>query len=81
MESSTGGCNGRVCRNVYPLTSLLARGYRPIRFRALENAQIAEARTPDNKSDGRRPDTTKVEARAEFRPAAAEAERAQGPTS
>ncbi|XUJ35140.1 hypothetical protein ACQ5SK_05115 [Bradyrhizobium japonicum] len=22
MESSTGGCNGRVCRNVYPLASL-----------------------------------------------------------
>ncbi|MEI9923848.1 MAG: hypothetical protein WDN50_10380 [Bradyrhizobium sp.] len=28
MESSTGGCNGKVCRNVYPLSSLLARGYR-----------------------------------------------------
>jgi hypothetical protein len=35
MESSTGGCNGRVCRNVYPLASLLARGYAPVRFRAL----------------------------------------------
>jgi hypothetical protein len=38
MESSTGGCNGRVCRNIYPLSSLLARGYRPVRFRVLENA-------------------------------------------
>ena len=28
MEASTGGCNGRVCRNVYPLASLLQRGYR-----------------------------------------------------
>lgn len=38
MESSTGGCNGKVCRNVYPLSSLLARGYRPVRYRVLENA-------------------------------------------
>jgi hypothetical protein len=35
MEASTGGCNGRVCRNVYPLASLLERGYIPVRFRAL----------------------------------------------
>ena len=35
MESSTGGCNGRVCRNVYPLASLLQRGYVPVRFRGL----------------------------------------------
>lgn len=38
MESSTGGCNGKVCRNAYPLSSLLARGYRPVRYRVLENA-------------------------------------------
>jgi hypothetical protein len=44
MESSTGGCNGRVCRNVYPLSSLLARGYRPVRYRVLENAPATEAR-------------------------------------
>jgi hypothetical protein len=37
MEASPGACNGRVCRNVYPLSSLLARGFRPVRFRALEN--------------------------------------------
>jgi hypothetical protein len=37
MESSTGGCNGRVCRNIYPLASLVARGYEPVRFRALAN--------------------------------------------
>lgn len=37
MESSTGGCNGKVCRNVYPLASLLARGYRPMRYRGLAN--------------------------------------------
>lgn len=44
MESSTGGCNGKVCRNVYPLSSLLARGYRPVRYRVLENAPSAPAR-------------------------------------
>jgi hypothetical protein len=44
MESSTGGCNGRVCRNVYPLSSLLARGYRPVRYRVLENAPGIESR-------------------------------------
>src|SRR4051794_2360937 len=43
MESSTGGCNGRVCRNVYPLSSLLARGYRPVRYRVLENAPASDA--------------------------------------
>ena len=37
MKSSPGGCPGRVCRNVYPLASLLARGYQPVRFRALIN--------------------------------------------
>jgi len=37
MESSPGACNGRVCHNVYPLASLLARGYMPVRFRALAN--------------------------------------------
>lgn len=41
MESSTGGCNGRVCRNVYPLASLLSRGYVPVRFRAFADDQTA----------------------------------------
>jgi hypothetical protein len=51
MESSTGGCNGRVCRNVYPLASLLARGYKPVRFRALQDqtvTQVASQATPDS---------------------------------
>ena len=39
MESSTGGCNGRVCRNVYPLASLLSRGYVPVRFKAFADDQ------------------------------------------
>lgn len=37
LEASTGGCNGRVCRNVYPLSVLLARGYEPIRYKALRD--------------------------------------------
>ncbi|HEY8064134.1 MAG TPA: hypothetical protein VIF40_05320 [Methylosinus sp.] len=41
IESSTGGCNGKVCRNIYPLGSLLARGYRPVRFRGLANDMSA----------------------------------------
>ena len=59
MESSTGGCNGRVCRNIYPLASLLARGYKPVRFRALENAQVAEVTYPDSK----KPEAVKAETR------------------
>ncbi|MBV9561788.1 MAG: hypothetical protein JOY90_15275 [Bradyrhizobium sp.] len=43
MESSTGGCNGRVCRNVYPLSALLERGYLPVRFRGLAEDQTAVA--------------------------------------
>ncbi|MCI4678267.1 hypothetical protein K9U39_07760 [Rhodoblastus acidophilus] len=40
LESSTGGCNGKVCHNIYPVGSLLARGYRPMRYRALMNADL-----------------------------------------
>ena len=36
IEAATGGCNGRDCRNVYALGSLLGRGYVPRRFRGLE---------------------------------------------
>jgi hypothetical protein len=35
VEATPGSCAGRVCRNVYSLTSLLARGYFPVRYRAL----------------------------------------------
>jgi hypothetical protein len=45
MESSTGGCNGRVCRNVYPLAALLARGYQPVRFKALEDDAMVVAQS------------------------------------
>jgi hypothetical protein len=41
MESSTGGCNGRVCRNIYPLAALLSRGYVPVRYRALADDRTA----------------------------------------
>jgi len=37
FEATPGACNGRVCRSVYPLAALLARGYEPRRFRALLN--------------------------------------------
>jgi hypothetical protein len=69
MESSTGGCNGRVCRNVYPLSSLLARGYKPVRFRALQNAQVAEGAVqyPATSTDKDR--ATLESKRAEAKPA------------
>jgi hypothetical protein len=35
IEASPGACGGRVCRNVYPLGALLARGYTPRRYRGL----------------------------------------------
>ena len=38
---------GRVCRNVYPLASLLARGYAPVRYRALINEAVANVSFPD----------------------------------
>ena len=50
MESSPGACNGRVCRNIYPLGALLARGYQPVRFRALVNdaSLVAQVAPPEN---------------------------------
>ena len=64
MESSTGGCNGRVCRNVYPLAALLERGYVPVRFRALAEDEMTvsasayqEADAPAGRS--KRPATVK----------------------
>jgi hypothetical protein len=52
MESSTGACNGRVCRNVYPLASLLARGFRPVRFNALQDQTVVTASSNDGPSAG-----------------------------
>ena len=47
MEASPGACNGRVCRNVYPLASVLARGYAPVRYRALANETVAKVSFPE----------------------------------
>jgi len=48
IESSPGACNGRVCRNIYPLASLLARGYQPVRFRALQqDTSVVAISAPD----------------------------------
>jgi hypothetical protein len=47
MEASPGACNGRVCRNVYPLASILARGYAPVRYRALANEAVAKVSFPE----------------------------------
>ena len=44
LESSTGGCNGKVCRNIYPVGSLLARGYQPVRYRALARYRFPAGR-------------------------------------
>ena len=61
MESSTGGCNGRVCRNVYPLASLLARGFKAVRFNALQEQLVASAAMPDGgKSAGNKEAIHKV---------------------
>ena len=51
MEASPGACNGRVCRNIYPLASLLARGYSPVRFRALASDTSAVAMAPPDKPE------------------------------
>src|SRR5262249_11490469 len=56
MESSPGACNGRVCHNIYPLASLIARGYQPVRFRALANdasvPQVATTEAPEPHAKG-----------------------------
>jgi hypothetical protein len=47
IEAATGSCNGRVCRNVYPMSALLARGYSPVRFKAIANDAVAKAAEPE----------------------------------
>ena len=68
-EASTGGCNGKVCRNVYPLGSLLARGYVPVRYRGLASdastpaAVAAVAQSPQGasaKAAGGKPGATAI---------------------
>ena len=51
IEASPGACNGRVCANVYPLGSLLARGFRPVRYRGLAGeTSVAAAAPPAGKT-------------------------------
>jgi hypothetical protein len=50
MEASPGACNGKVCRNVYPLSALLARGYTPVRYRALVNDVTARVEVPSEEA-------------------------------
>ena len=47
IESAPGACNGRVCRNVYPMSALLARGYTPVRFKAIATDVVAKAAEPE----------------------------------
>jgi hypothetical protein len=60
IEASPGACNGRVCRNIYPVSALLARGFVPVRFRALadDTTQVAAVATPD-KPESNKPEPTK----------------------
>ena len=46
IEASTGRCNGKVCRNVYPLSAMLARGFVPVRYRGLAPATVADSGQP-----------------------------------
>jgi hypothetical protein len=48
MEAAPAACNGRVCRNIYPLASLLARGFEPVRYRAVAGDEIANVSAAAN---------------------------------
>ncbi|WP_181708490.1 hypothetical protein [Chthonobacter rhizosphaerae] len=37
MEASPNACAGRVCRNIYPLSVLLRRGYQPVTFSVIKS--------------------------------------------
>jgi hypothetical protein len=63
MESSTGGCNGRVCRNVYPLGALLERGYTPVRFRGLAEDETIVSANASQDADTRLKPANKVSAK------------------
>jgi hypothetical protein len=57
MEAAPVACSGRVCRNVYPLSSLLERGFKPVRFRSLANDSSSEVAAMSG-----RPEETQKEA-------------------
>jgi len=53
MEASPGACDGRVCHNIYPLASLLARGFEPVRFRALasDTSAVEQPTAPEKQPE------------------------------
>jgi hypothetical protein len=68
MEASPGACNGRVCRNVYPLASILARGYAPVRYRTLANETVAKVAFPEEQkpaAKATKAQATKAQAKAQ----------------
>jgi hypothetical protein len=67
MEASPGSCNGRVCRNVYPLASILARGYAPVRYRALANEAVAKVSFPGEQQEKAQVKSPKGQAKAQKR--------------
>jgi hypothetical protein len=67
MEASPGSCNGRVCRNVYPLASILARGYAPVRYRALANDAVAKVSFPGEQQQNAQVKPAKAQAKAQKR--------------
>ncbi|GGH20278.1 hypothetical protein GCM10007036_23740 [Alsobacter metallidurans] len=60
IEATPGRCNGRVCRGVYPLSAMLARGYVPMRYRGIA-AEVA-AVEPTKADSPRKPDSRPVRA-------------------
>src|SRR3954469_8013250 len=69
MEASPGACNGRVCRNVYPLASILARGYAPVRYRALANEAVAKVSFPGEQQEKAQAKPAKAQTKAQKRQA------------
>jgi hypothetical protein len=55
MEAAPGACNGKVCRNIYQLASLLARGFEPVRYRAIASDDMASVSALANQDAGDRP--------------------------
>ncbi len=50
IEASPGACQGRVCQNTYPLSSLLSRGFIPVRYRALVETSDATTKQSSTQS-------------------------------
>jgi hypothetical protein len=63
MEAAPVACNGRVCRNVYPLSSLLERGFRPVRFRSLANDSSSQVAAASERPEETQKDVRKTKRR------------------